>query len=465
MIKEWEMKMHLALNDIVTEDSQDLLAIYSRFKDIIKQENTDLQNGDTFSVSMSNQAILRFIYEDNELKLKADMDKDVEYLVSGQDSRDAEYKDLIQYEDKMRENGISIGLSYPPEFKNLLEQTNYNDMLIFDNGSAYFCTEKKPDKIRLKKAFESHQKDLLKMYHEFEIDFNSYVDMQDLYNDVKNPLTNAINVKKQDLNQIDELFQSVKSEKGLILHLDKNDIKINKSFFSKEPTWNSGNKNVSEEKAKIAYAWVKNAPVYIDFFRTKKDPELTKEKFTDLIVKKQVEYLLSQRDFESANNLMKDYSLTNPDLEIRIKSCTEKDSTSFEGHFLIYKNNKIFSMENTGIGQIEDAEMEKFLYNKYEKDYISIKTEEISDVFQKNPDFLDVFVEIEEKAESMRNDGLGKEEFVPNIEINEDKKEEEIVIIGFDETVEAIMQKMNQLNKKEKASEVEKFYNDFPNMR
>lgn len=443
------MKMHLALNDVIKEDSQDLLAVYSGLKDVVKQENVNLQNGDTFSVSMSNEAVLRFIYEDNELKLKADMDKDVEFLVSGQDSMDAEYKDLIRYEDKMRENGVNIGLPYPPAFKNLLEHTNYNDMLIFDNGSAYFCTEKKLDKIKLKKAFESHQKDLLKMYHELEVDFNSHVDMQDLYNEVKNPLTNAVNVKKQDLNQIDELFQSAKKSKGLKLHLGKNDIKLNKSFFSKEPTWNSEDGKVSEEKAKIAYAWVKNAPVQIDFFRHENEEETTKEKFTDLIVKEQIDYLLSQQDFESANNLMKDYSLIHSDLEIRIKSCTEKDYMSFENNLLVYKNNKIFSIDNTGINQIGDDEMGKFLNSKYGKDYISIKTEEISDVFQKNPDFLDVFIEIEQKAENIRNEGIISEESLPDIEINEDEKEEEIVIIGFDEAMEAIRRKMNQIDGKE----------------
>lgn len=449
MVKEWEMKMHLALNDAIREDSQDLLSVYSRLKDVIKQGNENLQNGDTFSVSMSNQVILRFIYEDNELKMKADMDKDVEYLVSGQDSMDAEYKDLIRYEDKMRENGVSIGVSYPPEFKDLLEQTNYNDMLIFDNGSAYFCTEKKPDKMRLKKVFEAHQKDLLKMYHEFEIDFNSHIDMQDLYNEVKNPLINAVNVKKQDLNQIDVLFQNVKNDKGLKLHLDKNNIKVSKSLFAKEPIWNSENGRVSEEKAKIAYAWVKNAPVQIDFFRLEKDKESTKEKFTDLIVREQVEYLLSQQDFESANNLMKDYSLGNPDLEIRIKSCTEKDFMNFENNLLVYKNNRIYSIDNTSINQIEDAEMGKFLNDKYGKDYISIKAEEISDVFQKNPDFLDVFMEIEEKAENIRNEGLTNEESIPNIEINENVTEEELVIIGFDEAMENIKQKMNRFDRRE----------------
>ena len=444
------MKMHLALNDVIKEDSQNLLAVYSGLKDIVKQENADLQNGDTFSVSMSNQAILRFIYEDNELKLKADMDKDAEYLVSVQDSMDAEYKDLIRYEDKMRENGVSIGLSYPLEFKDLLEQTNYNDMLIFDNGNAYFCTEKTTDDIRLKQVFESHQKDLLKTYHEFEINFDDYVDIQDFYNEVKNPLTNAVNVKKQDLNEIDELFQSIKNNKGMKLHLDKNDIKINKSLFAKEPTWNSENGKVSEEKAKIAYAWVKNAPVQIDFIRTEKDKESTKENFSDLIVKEQVDYLLSQQDFESANNLMQDYSLVNPDLEIRIKSCTEKDYMNFENNLLVYKNNKIFSIDNMGISQIGDEEMGKFLNNKYGKDYISIKTKEISDVFQKNPDFLDVFIEIEEKAENIRNEGLTNEESVPNIEINEDEKEEEVVIMSFDETMEAIKEKMDNLDRKKK---------------
>lgn len=468
MVKEWEMKMHLALNDVIKEDSQDLLAVYSKLKDIVKQENADLQNGDTFSVSMSNQAILRFIYEDNELKLKADLDKDVEYLVSGQDSMDAEYKDLIRYEDKMRENGVSIGLSYPPEFKDLLEQTNYNDMLIFDNGSAYVCTEKNPDDIRLKKVFESHQNDLLKTYHEIEVDFNDNVDIQDLYNEVKNPLTNAVNVKKQDLNQIDKLFHGMKDEKRVKLHLDKNDIKKKKSLFSKEPTWNSENGKISEEKAKIAYAWVKNAPVQIDFLRFEEDKDSTKEKFTDLIVREQVEYLLSQQDFESANNLLKDYSLVNPDLEIRMKSCTEKDNMSFYKNNWVYKNNNIFSIDDTGIYKIDDEKMKTILNNKYGKDFISIKTEKISDVFKKNPDFLDVFMEIEEKAESMRNDGLSKEEAVPNIDIGEDTKEEEVVIMGFDETMEAIKEKVNNTDRKkgsrdmdEKSPEVEVIQEDF----
>lgn len=455
-MKQWESEMYIASKTVAKNDNQDFLGLYMELKQIAK--NSDMENGDIFMVETSDQSQLKFIYEDGELKMTSEDKENVEYLVSKQDSRDGEYKDLINFEMNKRETFGTIGAGYPQGFEEMIEALEKDDFVVFENGSAYLCTGRKDNDLYLKKVCgnkekSSVQEDLLSKYHEFVINIKSSLELKEFYDEAKDYLTNTLNARMQKMDEIKREMDEYKKKRSEVV-IGNHTLKGNKKLFGTGKYWNNEkDEKLSDEKVNISVAWMKNAPVAINFIRTEenKNQEL---QFCDMIVKSQLEYLLSQENFDIAYDLMKDYSIGSDEkLVIRMKTYQADGEMNFNETSIIFANDSVYLTEKgmnedfLHIKELEKTDFETFGSEKFGENFISIRNQGMKELLEKYPQLVDeIFEKIAETADQVRINLNEKKKIEDTMEIIEkfesiDKEEDEVELLSFDELCERAIRK------------------------
>ena len=280
------------------------------------------------------------------------------------------------------------------------------------------------------------------------INTQSPVALKEFYDEVKDCLTGTLNVKIQKLNEIkEEMDDYKKKQKELVI--DGCLLKSHKSLFHKGRFWNNDLcEKISDEKINVAVAWMKNTPVVIDFIREKEETD-RKSRFLDCIVKSQFEYLVSQGNYDIAYDLMKDYTVGSDEkLAIRLKTCSMKEDMEFIENTVIfvedavYITNKKMNEEIAHISKGNKTDFENFGNENYGDNFITIRNQELKELLEKYPQLIDeIFEEVAKKADEARLKKKEKEDIQQTMELIEafdisDDKEEEVVLLSFDELCE-----------------------------
>lgn len=238
---------------------------------------------------------------------------------------------LKAFASRIKDKRIGLGYPFPFVFKNIIKSLRAEEIITFDNGSSFLCTENNNGVIALRKVCGNitagvQISSLFSIAKSFDVAMSD-AEMQNLYSKVKSLSTDSIKCRKFPLSDVRNVIKSLEDK------VDKNSerrydfgpiiLKYKKAVMSGNKWLNEDGQVVSKEQVENILAWMYSAPVIIEYKR--QEPSLEKE-YNDNLFDEHLEQLFKECRFENAIRDISTYCLKeNGDLEFIIKSYVKEE--------------------------------------------------------------------------------------------------------------------------------------------
>lgn len=357
--------------------------------------NVPLENGTVLSLE-ANGPYLKVSHFNNSLE--------VEPLVNEEQYRKNTLATLKTFANKIKEERIGLGYPYPFVLRNLIKNLHQDEVITFDNGMSFLCTETNNGFIALRKICGNiltgaSLSNLFSMAKPFDVALSDK-EMQNLYSKIKSSYSDSIKGRKVSLFDINKEIKYLEDK------VDKNSehrYDFGPLIVKYKKTVMSGNKWLNEDGRVLdkAYlvnilSWMKTAPVITEYKR--KEPSLEKE-YNDNLFDEKLEQQFKEGRFENIVKEISTYCIKEQgDLEFVIKSYVKEEDdyiatgfqfTCTENGILIrrsyYEDNDLSNHMET-LKKVPVRIFMDFCEEKFRSDYFVIKNKKRSILMKGMPE-------------------------------------------------------------------------------
>lgn len=351
---ECEMKMINAVNQARKENRFDFMWLYRELEKIAAPYLKDgtIKEGHTFTVPMEKPELkmtLEF-YKRGTAVRKASVN-DTKYLVYRDSSARFETERLEAYEDGLRDSGFGIGRPYPLELKRFLFERKPGDVLTFGNGKSFVLIEENCGDSTLIQTCDTVKIPRLSEFENtkiYKLNKTSEPDMQKFFDEVVDlDMSYSLLCK---VTRFSETMDKLKADACLQSGQSKiMKIGVEQLLLAREDDiyrWYQGNRQISNDTVAAMCAWVKTAPVMVDFIRSENPSEDVL--FLDQTEKSLIKNSIAELDFNAIYKELIQYSAQNPGiLTIQLNSYNPDDLASVE---IVFKDGQVYNV-NHEIGE------------------------------------------------------------------------------------------------------------------
>lgn len=270
-------------------------------------------------------------------------------VISGKSSERGEIAPVRNFSAKLKKEKRGIGYPYPEALQNMFRSLRKGEYFVFENGVSFICTEKKGNIVTLKKfcgniTGDSDISALLSEGKEFDVDPASSSEMQALYRMIYDRHTDSARGRIASMAVVKDYVNALigGAEKGCDKRIDVGPImmRLKKPFMQPAKVYNAENHVVDNETLYRLYAWMRNAPVIINFIHSK---ESDVHAFDDTRFSERIEQFFKDGKFDNVYNSICEYVLRlNGEMKVEIKTYIRNEDDFFADGFL-------FSFENDAV--------------------------------------------------------------------------------------------------------------------
>ena len=409
-MKSWEFSMTSAMRTAMRQNRFDTLNLYLKLEKASKKylENGEMKEGDSFKIPLENGAFLeQFFYKDYSTLNLIRPTKEITTVISKESSIKQEYEYLLGYTDALEDSGMGIGARFPEFFRTALKEVKPGQVLVFDNGRSYVCTENDQFQLKLVRTSETIKIPHISEFQNSEshdVSLTSDISIQNFYTKLRDDYNDDVRFRMTTTYNAQEMLNKLTAgldKQARVLQIGPNRITVKKKFLSKGLSfYNEKNEKISEESVKIALAWLKAAPVVTEFVR--KDKPSPHQEFDDNMLRANLDKLFANKEFDLAGHLIGNYCEQNKqDLSINFSSYVNGNATSFsfrceeDGvklYRITYEDND-FTSEPTKIERVSFKEFKDFCTKKYDDTFIRIENDIKNELLKKYPQYHGKFLD------------------------------------------------------------------------
>ena len=257
---------------------------------------------------------------------------------------------LRSFSTKLKKDKRGLGYPFPDMLQNTFRSIRAGELITFENGTSFLCTEKDSNIITLKKICgditgESDVRTLLGEGKAFEVDANSDKEMQALYRIVYDHVTDSVKGRISSISTakaaVDSMIGSAAAKTDRRIDLGPVMLRIKKgAFMSPTKVYDSDNNVLSNEQLYTLYAWMNSAPVIIDFEHD--DNELGND-YDDTCFGEYIEQFFKEGKFDNVYKSICEYVYQmKGKLKISIRSYIKNDMDFYADGF-------VFSFEKDAV--------------------------------------------------------------------------------------------------------------------
>ena len=413
-VKDWETSMWRAMRIASAENKYDILNLYIKLEAASKKyiESRAMEEGSKFKVPLENGTNLSIsFYKDYSTVVAELPNGKTDVAVSKEDSFHKEYRYLDAVSSTLEISKLGIGPKASSEFHSMLANARVGDVFVFDKGKAYVC-DTVFDKFRSFKETcgqtRSPKFNDIKNAEGFTVSIDDEASIQNAYREVKDNYTNDIKVGITSVSDsrliLNSLLANINETKELSLGPNKVVAQKNREGRGLVYFDETG-KRVSEEQVLLMLSWLEAKPNQIDINRI--GPSSPKEEFSDSMLMRTVDELLSSKRYKDAIDVVKGACITNGGvLELDMSSYVKKDgeyeavSYAFklndEGEIdiqkILYDNND-FNKNIALVESVSEEDVVSYCEQKYDENFRYIKSVVIEECFEKYPQWHGEFFE------------------------------------------------------------------------
>ncbi|MCR5670142.1 MAG: hypothetical protein K6G10_03985 [Butyrivibrio sp.] len=305
-----------------------------------------LDNGGLLEVDFHKKYTLVYEYDEKMQKTE---------VLARTSSERGETATLRSFSSKLKKSKVGVGYPFPETLQNMFRSLRVNELFVFENGLAFLCTKRQGNIVTLKKICgnitgDSDISTLLSDGKEFDVDPSATNEMQALYRLVFDKYTDSAKGRISNMaltkEYVDVLIGGAESKTDKRIDLGPMMFRLKKPFMSQPKIYDSENHVMAPEKMVVLYAWMRNAPVIIDFIHAdnKKDHSFDNTRFEE-----HIEQFFKDGKFDNAYRSICEYVLRlKGELKIEIKTYIKSGDDFYADGFLFsFENGTVFTRRAT----------------------------------------------------------------------------------------------------------------------
>lgn len=293
-------------------------------------DTLDILDGYTFIAPVENGGILKLTI-DNKSILVSQISPDMQtsMLVNSIQFKRNDLIGLKNYANSLKANKMGLGFPYPNAFKNMFKGLRPNEIVTFDNGLSFLCTENEENIITLRKLCgnisNSPLSGLLTMSSKFDLGYSSR-EIQNLYCKTRTAFSDSVSGRiassAEAVNDIKKFEESVEKNSEKRIDLGPLAFIFKKPLLSPPKWYTDDNQPVSSDLLLNVYSWMITAPVISDYKSTTLANECDNNLFNELL-----ETYFAQGKFKEICAKLASYiTYTQGDLSVSFKSYCRHDN-------------------------------------------------------------------------------------------------------------------------------------------
>lgn len=358
---------------------------------------SDILDGYIFIVPIENGGILKLTI-DNKSILVSQIAPDMQtsMLVNSIQFKRNDLIGLKNYANSLKANKMGLGFPYPNAFKNMFKGLRPNEIVTFDNGLSFLCTENEKNIVTLRKLCgnisNSPLSGLLTMSRRFDLGYSSR-EIQNLYCKVRTTFSDSVSGRiassSEAVNYIKKFEESVEKNSEKRIDLGSLAFIFKKPLLSAPKWYTDDNQPVSSDLLLNVYSWMITAPVIPDYKRKTSVPA---NECDDNLFNESLETYFAQGKFKEICAKLASYiTYTQGDLSVSFKSYCRHDNDYIAIGYLFecsidddstdmtiivkrlsFEDNDI-SKKVIGSKRVQPEEFVSFCKEKFNSDYFVIQ--------------------------------------------------------------------------------------------
>lgn len=331
-MKYWKKTIFTITRQFFNYKQKHLLNSWLMELDKVISTDYAMLDGCTFIAPIENGSILKIVI-DNGAILIAQIAPNMQtaMLVNRLQFKKNDLIALKNYGDSLKANKMGLGFPYPNAFKNMFKGLRPNEIVTFDNGISFLCTENENSIVTLRKLcgniFNGPTSDLLTMSRKFDLGYSAR-EMQNLYCKVRTSFSDSVSGRiassLEAKNEINQFEESVEKNSEKRIDLGPLAFIYKKPLLSAPKWYTDDNQPVSSDLLLNVFSWMLTAPVIVDYIR--KEPSPDKECNDNLFNESLEPYFLQGKFNEICAKIIAYMTYNNMDLSISFKSYCRNNS-------------------------------------------------------------------------------------------------------------------------------------------